>query len=133
MKKFFILCAGLLFLDGCSCASSRMEEVVAVRSVDRYLSCKELLYAIEEAKYIINIGQKREASPAVFADSMFCMPATQLDGKKNQYTADDRLKYLENLYRVKNCGISENIKFEKIIQKNGDLKKVNLPIVAQEE
>lgn len=104
VNNSFSLFLVTLTLSGCLCSHPEIRSIEPMNPrQDRFLSCKQLKFALSEAQYFHRAATRKKENTEAYAGNPVCLLKTQFAIIKAQESAKDRIDYLNTIMSEKKC------------------------------
>ena len=93
----------------CSLTACKGKESFAtppISKADKELSCDEIKLEMNDAEYVKMKARENRGFRAGNIFWPFGYPSTYMSAEEAIDSADERIKYLESIYRIKDCGMA---------------------------
>lgn len=133
MHRFLLF--SIVLLVGCNCKVSYMDKTRVIQEDDKYKSCVQLEYMIQESEFMLSSASHRYEYAHLFTSNPMCMPMVQSDAQYNQIILAERIQYLKGFYARKKCDVPEKLKVDipptSIASKSTPSSSKNAPIPTE--
>jgi hypothetical protein len=101
LKNFaFIIAIGVA---ATACSGKQSPRAAQVTTVDKDMSCEQLMLEINDAQYIRQTAMENRGMSARNILWPFGYPATYMSADEALNSADRRINYLQKVYTIKEC------------------------------
>lgn len=101
MRRYFVVLAAAVLLTACSGVKSA--KVQSLQPTDKKLACADIKIEINEAEFFKRKAEENRGLSFRNVLMPHTYPSTYMSSSRATGAADDRIDYLKNIYKIRNC------------------------------